>query len=287
MKPSEKLRELMNNPGILVAPGAYDAWSAKLIELSGFPLVYMTGFGVSASLLAQPDVGLITMSEMVFQAKNIANAVKIPVIADGDTGYGGILNVIRTVQEYEKIGVAAIQIEDQVFPKRCGHMEGKEVIPLKDMIAKIKAADWARNNILIVARTDARSTHGFEEAIKRAKAYEKAGADILFVEALESEEEMIEAVKQLEKPLLANMVEGGKTPFLSSSRLNEIGFKIVIYPVSSLFAATKAIQEALEMLKMEELSTRYSEKKVSFKEFNQLIGLNEIRDLEAKMNVLS
>jgi len=243
LKKSTILKKMFKEPGIIIAPGAYDAWSARLIEKAGFSAVYMTGYGVSASVLGKPDIGLLTMSEMVTQAKNIASAVDIPLIADGDNGYGGTLNVIRTVQEYEQAGVAAIQLEDQVFPKRCGHMEGKQIISKDEMIAKIKAAVYARQleDFVIIARTDARAINGFEDALDRVKNYVEAGADVIFLEAPESEDEMKKVSEIIKVPLLANMVENGKTPFLKERKLEEMGYKIAIYPVSTLYTATKAI----------------------------------------------
>lgn len=277
-----KLRQLLNKPGLIIAPGAYDAWSARLIEKAGFPAVYMTGYGVSASVIGQPDIGLLTMTEMVNQARNIANAVNIPVIADGDTGYGGVLNVIRTVREYEQAGVAAIQLEDQVYPKRCGHMEGKQLIAADEMVAKVRAAVHARTSpdVMIIARTDARAVIGFEEAIARAKAYVEAGADIIFFEAPESVEEMRMVAKSIQKPLIANLVENGKTPFVATDNLQEIGYKIVIYPVSTIYTVTKAIARMLERLKNDGTTQTCAEDMVEFHEFNEMIGLGEQRGLE-------
>lgn len=279
---AKKLRELLNQPGIIRAPGAYDAWSAKLVEMAGFPAVYMTGYGVSASVLGKPDIGLLTMTEMVTQAKNMAAAVEIPLIADGDNGYGGVLNVVRTVQEYERAGIAAIQLEDQVFPKRCGHMEGKQLIPKEEMVAKVRAAVYARqsNDFVIIARTDARAVNGFEDAIERAQAYADAGADVIFFEAPQSVEEMKNVAKLIKKPLFANMVEKGKTPFLTASELEEIGYKIVIYPVSTLYAATKAVAGVLETLKNDGTTQNYLNRMVEFPEFNEMIGVEKHRDLE-------
>lgn len=279
---AKKLRELLEQPGIIRAPGVYDAWSARLVEMSGFQAAYITGYGTSASVLGQPDIGLMTMTEMVTQAKNIAAATGIPLIADGDNGYGGVLNVARTVREYEQAGVAGIQLEDQVFPKRCGHMEGKQLIPGEEMLAKIRAASYARcsEDFLLVIRTDARSVAGFDEAIERAQAYAGEGADVIFLEALESVEEMKKAAEIIRKPLLANMVENGKTPFLTGKELEEIGYKIVIYPVSTLYAATRAIIDLLQCLKEEDTTARYLAHMVGFSRFNDLIGVAGMRALE-------
>lgn len=279
---AKKLRELLNDKNIICAPGAYDAWSAKLIADAGFPAVYMTGYGVSASVLGQPDIGLIGMSEMANAAGNIAHAAKIPLIADADNGYGNTLNVIRTVQAYERAGVAAIQIEDQVMPKRCGHMEGKELISQDDMVAKIRAAVYAKQcaDTVIIARTDARAVHGFADAIARAQAYVAAGADVIFFEAPASIEEMREVRRLLPVPLLANMVENGKTPLLSLQELEQLGYNIAIFPASLLYAATKAVSELLGSLKTNGTTKMSLDNMVDFPTFNKMIGVQEYRDLE-------
>jgi methylisocitrate lyase len=278
---AKKLRELLRRPGIIRAPGAYDAWSAKLAEMAGFPAVYLTGYGVSASLLGKPDIGLVTMTEIVSQAKNMAAAVDVPLIADADNGYGGVLNVVRAVQEFERAGCAGIQLEDQVFPKRCGHMEGKVLILKDEMTAKIRAAIHARRNkdTVIIARTDARAVNGFDDAAARAQAYSDAGADVIFFEAPESVEEMKNIVRLIKAPLLANMVEKGKTPFLTGKELEDLGYKIVIYPASTLYAATRALTDMLAALKRDDTTSTYSSM-VGFAEFNDLIGLQKFRDLE-------
>lgn len=282
---SKKLRELLESGKIVVAPGAYDAWSARLIAESGFDAVYATGYGISASVLGKPDIGLLTLTEMSTAVKNMVNAAgDTPVIADADNGYGGTMNVMRTVEEYEKAGVAAIQFEDQVTPKRCGHMEGKEVIPKEEMIAKIKAAISARKDFdfLIIARTDARAVNGFEDALERALAYDKAGADIIFFEAPQSIEEMKKVSELIKKPLLANMVERGKTPLLKNNELQDLGYSIAIYPVSPLYTVTKSIMEFLESLKRDKTSSTSLDRMVDFPTFNKMIHLDEIRDLEKK-----
>ncbi|MEY8414837.1 isocitrate lyase/PEP mutase family protein [Tissierella praeacuta] len=285
MSAGKMLKELLRKEGAIVAPGAYDAWSAKLVEISGFPCVYMTGYGVSASVLGKPDIGLITMTEMVNQLRNIVASVNIPVIADADNGYGGILNVVRTVEAYEQTGVAAIQLEDQVTPKRCGHMEGKEVISKEEMVSKIKAAIYARKdpNFMIIARTDARAVNSFEDAIDRAKAYEEAGADVIFFEAPQSIDEMKKIHKYITVPTLANMVEKGKTPLLTGKELGEIGYKIVIYPVSSLYCATKSILDMLAIIKETDTTKGALDKMIPFDTFNKMISLDELRNLERKL----
>lgn len=280
------LRELLKEPGILLAPGAFDAWSARLVEKAGFPVVYMTGYGASASVLGQPDIGFMTMSEMVKQAGNMASAVDIPFIADGDTGYGGVLNVIRTVREFEKAGVAGLQLEDQAFPKRCGHMDGKQVIPAEEMAAKIKAAVHARksDDFIIVARTDARAVNGMDDAISRAHAYAEAGADVLFVEAPRSVDEMKKIASECKLPLVANMVEKGKTPVMPAEELARIGYKIAIYPVTTLYAATKAMMKVLKRLKEDGSTEHCLEDLTGFEEFNGLVGVEEMRALEKKFS---
>ena len=281
MEKRKKLRAALEGTGICIAPGAHDIWSAKLIEKAGFPAVYMTGYGVSASLLGLPDIGLISAEEMTSVARNMASAIDIPLIADADTGFGSVLNAVRVAGAYEAAGVAAIQIEDQVFPKRCGHMEGKELIPSEEMVAKIKAIVKCRKDpdFLIIARTDARAVVGFEEAIKRAQLYKEAGADVIFLEAPTSREEMKQAVAEVDAPMLANMVNNGKTPFLRFEELQDFGFKLVIYPVVTLYTATKACMDNLALLK-QGATDEIQDKMVDFPTFNELIGLEEIRDFE-------
>ncbi len=271
------LRELLAGPEPVLAPGAYDALSARLVERAGFPAVYMTGFGASASLLGRPDIGLLSFAEMAGHARRLVQAVGVPVIADADDGYGNPLNVMRTVQEYAAAGVAALHIEDQVAPKRCGHMEGKHVIDAAEMVEKVRAAVEARGDDgpLIIARTDARAIHGLDAAIDRARRYREAGADILFVEAPETEAE-IEAVAEAfpDVPLVFNWVEGGKTPQLPVDRIRELGFALVIFPVTTLFAAAQAVADVLARLGEHDVPP--------FDDFTDMIGLPEVRALEAR-----
>src|SRR3954449_645345 len=238
------LRALLERGEPVLAPGAYDGLSARLVERAGFPAVYMTGFGASASLLGRPDVGLLSFAEMAGHARRLAQAVSVPLIADADDGYGNPLNVMRTVREYAAAGVAALHVEDQVAPKRCGHMEGKDVIDAAEMVEKVRAAVEARGDgeLLIIARTDARAVEGLDAALERARRYREAGADALFVEAPESEQE-IEAVAGAfpDVPLVFNWVDGGKTPQLPVDRIRELGFALVIYPVATLFAAARTL----------------------------------------------
>jgi carboxyvinyl-carboxyphosphonate phosphorylmutase len=278
------LKKLLKDPKLLVAPGAYDVFSAKMIQELGFEAVYMTGYGTSASVLGQPDVGLLTMTEMARRAADIAAAVDVPVLADGDTGYGNPLNVIRTVREYEKAGVCAIQLEDQVFPKKCGHMMGRRIVPMAEMVQKIKAACDARvdDDFVIIARTDARTNHGLEEALRRGKAYEEAGADLIFIESPESEEEMRELNKAFpHTPTLANMLEGGRTPVLPTDVLEGMGYGIAIYCTGPLYAAAQGVKDYLSALKNKKTTADY-ERLIAFSEFNQFIGLPGYMELEKK-----
>ena len=240
--PRARLRELVSGSAPLVAPGAYDALSARLIEQAGFDAVYMTGFGTTASLIGRPDVGLLSGAEMVDNARRIVSAVDVPVIADADTGYGNAINVVRTVQLYEQAGVAGIQLEDQVMPKKCGHMSGKLLVGADEMVGKLRAAVEARRDpdLLIIARTDAVAVTGVDDAIARARAFAEAGADLLFVEAPTSEDDIARVAAELAgvAPLVFNWAEGGRTPPLSLERITELGFALVIYPIGTLLAAT-------------------------------------------------
>lgn len=277
------LRELLASEAPVLAPGVFDALGARLVEEAGFAAVYMTGFGTAAATLGRPDVGLLTMSEMVANAKAITRSCGLPVIADADTGYGNAINVVRTVQEYEQVGVAAIHIEDQVAPKRCGHMDDKQVVPADEMLSKIRAAVAARSSadFVIIARTDARAVEGVEAAIDRARRYRDAGADVLFVEALTSVAEIERVTIELAgTPLLFNWVEGGKTPPLPYDRLRELGFAIVIFPVTTLLAATAAIRRSLADLKQTGTPGPAVDSAQSFAAFLDFIGVAEIRELE-------
>jgi 2-methylisocitrate lyase-like PEP mutase family enzyme len=280
-----RLRALLESGQTIVAPGAFDPLAARLVEEAGFPAVYMTGFGTSAALLGRPDVGLLTMTEMVDNAARIAACVDIPVIADADTGYGNPLNVIRTVGAYESAGVAGIHIEDQVAPKKCGHMEGKLVIPADEMAAKIRAATEARANpdFVIIARTDARAVEDFDRALARARRYLEAGADALFIEALTSEAEAEQAARAFPGvPLLFNWAEGGKTPPVSLARLQELGYRIVIFPISTLLAATAAMRRILHEIAQAGTPAAALGDLPTFAEFVDFIGLPEVRTAEQR-----
>lgn len=283
MKKTTRLRTLLSDPGIIVAPGAHNAFTAKIIEQTGgFQAVYMTGSGAAMSILGEPDIGLLTMNEMVTQARNLANATNLPVIADADTGYGNAINVVRTVKEFEAAGVAAIHLEDQVTPKRCGHFEGKQVVFENEMIGKLKAAVDTRcdSDFVIIARTDARAVLGLGPAIDRANAYAAAGADVIFFEAPQSLEELETIVRSIEAPLLVNMDEGTKTPLLKFGRLEEMGFKIVIYPRSAPCAAAKTIQDLMQALQDTQSTHGFADRMVSFEGRNQITGLARYKKME-------
>ncbi len=283
-----RLRALLDSGQTIVAPGAFDSLSARLVEEAGFPAVYMTGFGTSASLIGRPDVGLLTMTEMAGNAGRIAACVDIPVIADADTGYGNPLNVIRTVGAYEAAGVAGIHIEDQVAPKKCGHLEGKQVIPAEEMAQKIRAAVEARAQpeLVIIARTDARAVEGLEQALQRGRMYREAGADVLFIEALTSEAEAEEAVRAFPRvPLLFNWAEGGKTPPISLDRLRELGYRIVIFPLSTLLAATGAMRRILQEIARAGTPAAAIRELPTFAEFVDFIGLPQVRQAEQRYAV--
>ncbi len=281
--PAEKLRELIARRKMVVTPGCYDALSARMIEQAGFDAAYMTGFGTSASVLGMPDAGLISFTEMLNHATNIANAISIPLIADGDTGYGNALNTFRTVKAYARAGIAGIHIEDQVFPKKCGHVSGKKIIPLEEMAGKIRAAADARTeqDIVVIARTDARAVAGPEEAMRRAKAFVEAGADMIFYEAPESLAEITAVAENVDAPLLINMALGGKTPFMPISKLEELGFRIAIYPIFLMKSSIEAMHVALERLKNDP-DTDPTQGQYSFEDIKRLLGFPEYYEMEEK-----
>lgn len=283
MNGPQKIRELFATKKTIIAPGAHDMLTAKIIGKLGFDAVYMTGYGQSASHLGKPDVGLMTMSEMVARAANMVECSGVPVVADADTGFGNAVNVMRTVREYEKAGVAVIQLEDQVMPKKCGHMIGREVVSMEEMVGKIKAAcDARQGDMMIMARTDARTVHGIDVALERAHAYKEAGADIIFVESPESEAEMRRINEELPGVLtLANMVEGGRTPMFTYDKLSDFGYNLVIYPTASVYVTTKAMVDLWEGLKADKTTETMMDRMIDFPKFNEIIGLPEIRAIEA------
>lgn len=280
------LATLLSEPGLIIAPGAYDALSAKIAAQAGAPAVYMTGFGLAGSHLGLPDIGLMSASEMTDRVRAMSAAcAPVPLIADGDNGHGGPLNAARLTRLYEQAGAQCIQIEDQVFPKRCGHMEGKEVVSTVEAAQKIAAAADARSSkdFKIMARTDARATHDLDEALRRGEAFLKAGADILFIEAPRDMGELERVTKTFKGvPLLANMVEDGKTPYLSTNLLEELGFKIAIFPVAALLAVTKRLQDVYAtLLKGEGVAA--DDSRVTFQRYNEIVGLPELLASAAKI----
>jgi len=280
-----RLRHLLANPGIRIAPAVYDCLGALVAEQVGFELIFSGGFGISASRLGKPDMGYLTATEMIDAARAIARATRLPVIADMDTGYGNPLNVVRTVEEAVAAGVAGIILEDQAWPKRCGHMEGKQVIDVEEHVEKIAAARHAAadSGLVIVARTDARAMHGLEEAMLRGERYLEAGADLLFVEAPRTREELVTVAQHFPRNhLFANIIEGGKTPNLSASELEAMGYKIVVFALSGLFAATEAIQNCFTHLKNHG-TTEGLAHHMDFNGFEQVIRLDWHHALEQKL----
>ena len=278
------LKQRLSQPGLVIAPGVHDMVSLRLADSLGFEALYMTGFGTVASHLGLPDAGLATYSDMLGRVQAMAGMARTPLIADGDTGYGGLLNVQHTVRGYEAAGAACIQLEDQEFPKKCGHTPGRRVVPMEDMVRKIRVAAEARrsSDFLIIARTDARTTLGLSEALRRAEAYARAGADILFVESPESEEEMRTIGRSFDLPLLANMVEGGRTPVLSQADLESIGYKLAIFPVTALLAATQAMQAVYQGLRRHGSSARGTVPLMPFSDLTQLMGFQAVWDFDKR-----
>jgi 2,3-dimethylmalate lyase len=277
-----KLSTRIKQPGLISAPGVFDMISARIADGMGFDALYMTGFGVVASYLGLPDAGLASYTEMVARVQQIAGGTKTAVIADGDTGYGGLLNVDFTVRGYEAAGAQAIQIEDQEFPKKCGHTPGRRVVPLADAVNRIKVATEARSSrdFLVIARTDARTSLGLDEALRRGEAFLKAGADILFIESPESEEEMARIGRTFDVPLLANMVEGGRTPVLSKDELERLGFKIAIFPTSGFLAAGAAMRSVYQEIRSAGSSKSWTGDMYAFDEFCRLMGFERVWQFE-------
>ncbi|MGH7268305.1 MAG: isocitrate lyase/PEP mutase family protein [Candidatus Rokuibacteriota bacterium] len=272
------LRRLVDARAGLPVPGAYDGVSARLVERAGFAAVYMTGFGTSASRLGLPDLGFAGLAEMAESVRQMAGAVRIPLIADADTGYGGALAVQRTVRAYEAAGAAALHLEDQVSPKRCGHLAGKDVVPPEEMVARIRAAAEARTDpdLLLIARTDAIAVTGFDDALERARAYARAGADVLFVEAPTTVAQVETIPKALDVPCLFNYAPGGKSPLPPVARLAALGYAIVLLPVQTLFVAARAIHGYLAALRQSGEPSGLDERLMAFAEFNELIGVPEM-----------
>lgn len=281
MSAADKLKTLLNEPGIISMPGCYDAMSAKLIERAGFRGAFMGGFAVSAARIGMPDTGLISYNEMLDQGRNISAAVSIPVIGDGDTGYGNAINVKRTVDGYAQAGMACVMIEDQLAPKRCGHTKGKQVVSREDAYVRLRAAVDAREegaDILIMARTDANATDGLDEAMERCRAFMDIGVDITFLEAPKDEAEMVRYCNEVPGPKMANMVEQGNSPFLAPPKLEEIGYKIAIYPVSLMLASITAANRVLATLNDGHDTTANA----TFQELQDIVGFPEYYDDEQK-----
>ena len=290
MKASSKLRQLVAREETLVLPGVYDALTAKIAAEAGFEALVMGGYSIAATRLGQPDVGYLGMMEMAQAVKTITDAVDLPLFADGDTGYGNALSVRRTVREYEQAGAAAIIFEDQVWPKRCGHMQGKAVIPVEEHVQKIKAAVDARSDddVMIVARTDARAVLGLEAAIERGHSYLAAGADALFIEAPQNESEMALIGREFPQAILiANMIEGGKTPILTPEKLQQMGYKIVFWPCTLLYTVLYNVSQVLKTLRETGSTELYSRQMADFMAFNEFIGLNKYSEMEKQYQAKS
>ena len=279
---ADKLKSLLNQKGIVVMPGCYDALSAKLIEREGLNVGFMSGFAVSSTKLGMPDAGLISFSEMAEQVRNICNVTSIPIIFDGDTGYGNAVNVYRTVRGFADAGAAAVMIEDQKWPKKCGHTKGKDVVEVDEANSRIKAAvDASKMNnkdILVMARTDAIATRGLDDAIKRMQKFSELGADILFVEAIKSKEDMKRVIKEVPGHHMINLIEDGETPLLEINELEDIGFKIAVFPLTLMSASVKTIQESLKNMKNKIYNTNVSK----FSDLQDIVGFNEYYDIEDK-----
>ena len=284
MTAAGRFRELLANPGIIVAPGAYDCLTATIIQQAGFPAVYMTGAGTSVARLGRPDLALASMTEMVSNAADISQAVDIPVIADADTGYGGVLNVARTVRQFQRTGVAAIHIEDQESPKRCGHLDDKRVISAAEMVQKIRAAVDARtgDDFTIIVRTDALAVTGWEDTMRRCDAYVEAGADMLFVEALRSPEEAQRITVNFDVPLMYDFVETGKSPLLPAAELERLGFKLVIFPVSALLLVCRAVSGLMAELRTQGTTEAMLDRMASLEDCFNLVGMAELMAQDAK-----
>jgi 2-methylisocitrate lyase-like PEP mutase family enzyme len=274
--PAQQIRELVTSDTILM-PGVYDALTARIAARLDFEIVFISGYSVSAVRLGEPDFGFLTESEMADAARSVTRVSNVPVIVDADTGYGNAVNVIRTVRDFQDAGAAGVFLEDQVWPKKCGHFEGKQVIPTSEHAAKIRAAADARGerDLFIVARTDARQPLGLDEAIARCLAYKEAGADALFVEAPRSVEELEQIARELPPPLVANMIERGATPHLSRSELKELGFQLIVCPLAALYASAHATLEVLTELKQKETTAALYDELTTFDEFGELVGLEE------------
>ena len=284
MDKAELIRQALSQSGQIVMPGVYDALSAKIAARSGFEVIFITGYSLSATLLGEPDFGLLTQTEVIAAAQRICSVVETPVIVDADTGYGNAINVIRTVRDLIAAGAAGMFLEDQVWPKRCGHMKGKQVISLEEQLKKLKAAIEAKqkHDFFIVARTDSRQALGLNAAIERGIAFKNAGADAVFIEAPESKEEMREISKQVRGPLVANMLERGVTPLMGPNELKELGFDLIVWPLAPLYSVAKSLTEVYTTLRRDGSTLAILDRLMPFDEFNRIVGLDEKYALDAK-----
>ena len=284
MNRAEMIRRSLKEKGQLIMPGVYDALSAKIATQSGFEVIFITGYSLAATILGEPDFGILTQTEMLSAAQRICSVTDLPVIVDADTGYGNAINVIRTVDELIRIGAAGMFLEDQMWPKRCGHMKGKQVIPLEEQLKKLQAAIDAKRNrdFFIVARTDARQALGLNEAITRGISFKKAGADAVFIEAPETKEEMLEIARRVPGPLVANMLERGVTPLMGPQELRDLGFYLVVWPLAPLYSVAKSLNEVYTTLRRDGTTVDILDRLMPFDEFNRIVGLEEKYQLDEK-----
>ena len=284
MSKAEMIRRFLKEKGQLIMPGVYDALSAKIASKTGFEVIFITGYSLAATMLGEPDFGILTQTEMLSAARRICSVTDVPVIVDADTGYGNAINVIRTVDELIRIGAGGMFLEDQVWPKRCGHMKGKQVIPLEEQLKKLHAATDTKNNrdFFIVARTDARQTLGLNEAITRGIAFKQAGSDAVFIEAPESKEEMREISRNVPGPLVANMLERGVTPLMRPQELRDLGFDLVVWPLTPVYSVAKSLTEVYRTLRREGTTTDILDRLMPFDEFNRIVGLEEKYQVDQK-----
>jgi methylisocitrate lyase len=284
MTQAQKIRDALQQKGVLVMPGVYDCLSAKIASRAGFEVIFITGYSVSATFLGEPDFGLLTQTELLAASQRICSVTPLPVIVDADTGYGNAVNVIRTVRELIRGGAAGMFLEDQIWPKRCGHMKGKQVVPLEEYLKKLRAAVDARgkDDFFIVARTDARQALGLEEAIRRGRAFKEAGADAVFIEAPNTKEEMREIGRSVPGPLVANMIERGVTPLMGPEELKELGFQLIVWPLGPLYASARALENVYSTLRRAGTTHEIMDRLISFEDFHDIIGLKEKYALDEK-----
>jgi methylisocitrate lyase len=284
MEKAELVHQFLKQRGQLIMPGVYDALSAKIASRTGFEVIFITGYSLAATLLGEPDFGLLTQTEVVAASQRICSVVDTPVIVDADTGYGNALNVIRTVHDLRRAGAAGMFLEDQVWPKRCGHMKGKQVIPLDEQLKKLKAAIAAKDGkpFFIVARTDSRQALGLNEAITRGIAFKEAGADAVFIEAPESKEEMKEIARHVPGPLVANMLERGVTPLMGPKELKDLGFELIVWPLAPLYGVAQTLTDVYKTLRHQGSTETILDRLMPFNRFNEIVGLEEKYALDAK-----